>query len=336
MLAALSALFARARLPEWREDFVGKPGFGQCTRILALPDRLVFLDSPPPTVSDGGDIYVWRDDSPRPRKVFSVDEQGIRTLKRFGSQLIVPGIDAKESWDWGNWYLSSDKGETWTKYRNLPRAIHVFDVARWRGRLYMGISDPEGAVVSSDTGKVWRKDFGACPKGSFAGVLSLVALPDALYAFWVEQWGSGPQEANSKADCYRFDGTKWEPRRLLPDFPHQVWETRVLGGGALILLSGNSYWLQDGTATPVPALRGLAPVDVVEDGPSSLLWLTGDALYRSAFERTKAEVGPLAKVADLPPNVAGQSLAIHDGRVFVSGGSKPSGKVVSVLYSSLR
>ena len=168
-------------------DFTGKPGFGHETRILAMPDRLVFLDSPAPTVSDGGDIYLWRDQDARPSLVKSVDEQGIRTLRQFGAQLFVPGIDARGSWDWGDWYLSSDKGETWTMYRNLPKAVHVFDVAKWRGKLYMGICDQEGAVVSSTTGAQWKKEFGFAPPNSFAEVLSVVALPDALYAFWIEQ-----------------------------------------------------------------------------------------------------------------------------------------------------
>ena len=95
----LTALLLLAQAPVWREDFVGKAGFGHVPRVLALPDRMGFLDSPAPTVSDGGDLYLWRDRDARPSKAHSVTEQGIRTLRQFGSQLVVPGIDATESWD---------------------------------------------------------------------------------------------------------------------------------------------------------------------------------------------------------------------------------------------
>lgn len=339
MLSLLASVALATQAPDWREEFVGKPGFGHETRILALPDRLVFLDSPPPTVSDGGDVYVWRDRDPKPRKVFSVSEQGIRTLRQYRRQLFLPGIDALENWDWGNWYLSSDQGETWTKYRNLPKAMHVFDVAQWRGKFYMGICDPEGAVLSSATGSDWKKEFGTSPKDSFAEVLSLVPLPDALYAFWVEQWGAGDREENKKVDCYRFDGKKWEPRKLLPGI-NPIWNAKVLGKGAVLLLPNRSYWLEADKATPIPALEGMHPAEVIEDG-LSLLWLASDAkgnsgVYRSTFDWAKGEVGPLTKVADLPAGLHGESLAIHRDRIYVACGGSPSGKVVSLAFSRTR
>ncbi len=100
MLTALVALVLLQ--PAWHVDFTGKAGFGHVTRVVAMKDRLVFLDSPPPTHSDGGDIYLWRDKDARPTKVFSVQEQGVRIIRQVGRNLIVPGIDAMENWDWGN------------------------------------------------------------------------------------------------------------------------------------------------------------------------------------------------------------------------------------------
>lgn len=321
----------------WTVEFTGKPGFGHLTRVFALPDRLIFLDSPPPTVSDGGDIYLWRDKDVKPTKVFSVQEQGIQIIRQLGTSIVVPGLDAMENWDWGNWYASDDKGESWTKYRNLPKAMHVFDAAEWQRKFYMGICDPTGAVVSSSNGKEWKKEFGHASADSFGEVISLVPLPDALYAFWVEQWGAVPLEANKKVDCYRFDGHKWEPRMYLPN-PTAVWHTRVLGSCGFLLLPGRSYLLRDDKATPVLSVDGLVPLDVEVLDRSTLIWLAAGshydfALYRTSFDGVKAEVGKRTKIVDLPTGLYGDSLAIHAGKVWVSCTASPSGKLVSFPLS---
>lgn len=100
MIATLAA--AVLLQTSWKIEFTGKEGFGCLTRVFALNDRLIFLDSPPPTASDGGDIYLWRDRDASPRKVYGVAEQGARTIRKFGNSIVVPGIDAMENWDWGN------------------------------------------------------------------------------------------------------------------------------------------------------------------------------------------------------------------------------------------
>ncbi|AIE84755.1 hypothetical protein [Fimbriimonas ginsengisoli] len=333
----LGALLAAVLLQaNWRVDFTGKPAFGCCTRVFALEDRLIFLDSPPPTVSDGGDIYVWRDKAPAAQKVFSVQDQGIRMIRKFGKSIIVPGIDAMENWDWGNWYLSQDQGQTWTKYRNLPKAVHVFDFAQWRGRLYAGVSDTSGAVLSSTDGSIWKKEFGAAGKDSFGEVLSVVPLPDALYAFWVEQWGAGAPEANKAVDCYRFDGATWKPLKLLPGI-NAVWNTRVVGSSAFILLPGRSYLLHDGKAEPVLPVDGLVPVDVIERD-KELLWLAAGSHNDWAIFRTPygEKVGERTKLVDLPPGLSGNSLTVHGDRLYVACNGAPSGQLISIPLVELK
>jgi hypothetical protein len=86
-------------------------------------------------------------------------------------------------------------------------------------------------------------------------------------------------------------------------------------------------------------LEGLTPMEVVEEG-SGLLWLAADsqgdyALYRSAFDRASGETGHLTKLLPLPVGIAGESLVVHNGRVYVAGTASPSGKVVSVSLSEL-
>jgi hypothetical protein len=336
LLALVAAVILQ---PTWHVDFTGKAGFGHITRVLALDDRLIFLDSPPPTAADGGDVYLWRDKDKSPTKVLSVDEQGARIIRKLGRNLVIPGIDATENWDWGNWYRSTDAGLTWTKFRNLPKAVHVFDMVQWRGKMYAGISDTSGAVISSPDGVQWAREFGQAGKDSFGEVLSLVPLPDSLYAFWVEQWGAGAPEANKKVDCYRFDGKKWEPMKLLPGIK-AVWNTKVLGSFALILLPGRSYLLKDGKAAPVTQVDGLVPVDVAEQG-KDLYWLAAGskndwAIFRTTYDKTTGAVGERVKLVDLPPGLAGNSIAGHAGKLYVGCTASPAGQLISIPLGDIK
>lgn len=211
-------------------------------------------------------------------------------------------------------------------------------MAQWKGKLYAGVSDTSGAVLSSTTGSSWTRDFGAASKDSFGEVLSLVPLPDALYAFWVEQWGSGDFEANKKVDCYRLTGKTWEPMKLLPGV-QAVWNTKVLGDFALLLLPGRSYRLKDAKAVPEPASEGINPADVEEYG-GYLYWLAsadkeGWAVYRTPCDSAKGTIGERTKLLSLPAGLSGNSLAVHGKRLYVGCNGKPSGQLISVDLDAL-
>ncbi|MFZ3102543.1 MAG: hypothetical protein WA131_01425 [Desulfitobacteriaceae bacterium] len=88
---------------------------------------------------------------------FKVDEEQIDQYKVLNGKLYIPGTDATESWDFGNFYtMDNDK---WTKFRTVPNANHVWDMAFFNGQLYAatGTSKPgKGELLkSTDMGKTW-------------------------------------------------------------------------------------------------------------------------------------------------------------------------------------
>ena len=90
-------------------------------------------------------------------KEFTVDEEQIHLIREFDNQLYIPGHDSRESWDLGNFYrLESSE---WKKYRTIPDGIHVYDIYKWKNRLFAAIG-PQGSTkaiqVSEDDGQTWK------------------------------------------------------------------------------------------------------------------------------------------------------------------------------------
>lgn len=69
--------------------------------------------------------------------VFTVDDEQIDRFFVFGDDLYIPGHDATQSWDWGNLYRLTQGA--WTKYRNIPNALHVYDLHHFNQTLFAGL-----------------------------------------------------------------------------------------------------------------------------------------------------------------------------------------------------
>lgn len=117
---------------------------------------------------------------------FTVSEEQIDIYKVLNGKLYIPGTDSTESWDFGNFYtLENDQ---WTKFRTIPNANHVWDMAYFNGQLYAatGTTKPgKGEVLASkDLGKTWasqvpqNKRFYAINDWA----TSLLELDNKLYA----------------------------------------------------------------------------------------------------------------------------------------------------------
>jgi hypothetical protein len=88
------------------------------------------------------------------------------------SFLIIPGVDATESWDYGNIYYTSKKQE-WTKQRTIPNGIHVFDAIKHDDQWLVGtgcffnlqknndkaINTFGGIFATDDKGKSWNLSY---------------------------------------------------------------------------------------------------------------------------------------------------------------------------------
>ena len=133
-----------------------------------LGDRIYFAHGS--MNSNAGPIDVWYYDLHAGEFVnaFAVDEEEIRWLRTDGSGLLVPGADATESWEFGNFYTYD--GNVWDKHRTIPLALHVTDVLRFGDEIFAAYSTHwyddadelriEGAVArSADGGQTWEEIY---------------------------------------------------------------------------------------------------------------------------------------------------------------------------------
>lgn len=103
-----------------------------------------------------------------------VDDEQIDRLVVLDGQLVIPGHDARESWQWGNVYVRDAGSGHWVKRRTLPQAVHVYDVTSLAGVWYAAVGTARGGGVlrSADQGQSWqpvaavsRRVYGFLPLG---------------------------------------------------------------------------------------------------------------------------------------------------------------------------
>ncbi|MFD1952797.1 hypothetical protein ACFSL6_01045 [Paenibacillus thailandensis] len=109
----------------------------------------------------------------------AADEEQIDLYKVLNGSIYIPGHDASgENWDFGNFYKLEKDG--WKKYRNIPNAIHVYDMAYYQGKLFAAISSDGAEVLRSDDGGKSWKSIGYTSEGARA--YTFFTLQNKLYA----------------------------------------------------------------------------------------------------------------------------------------------------------
>lgn len=108
-----------------------------------------------------------------------VDDEQINTFTVLNDILYIPGADATESHEFGNYYLRSENG-MWWKMRNIPGGLHVFSMNSFDQRLMAGISTATGAAVaiSENNGRSWQ----VLQIGSRQSTYALLVIGNQLYA----------------------------------------------------------------------------------------------------------------------------------------------------------
>ena len=107
---------------------------------------------------NAGPINIWTySDDTGWQSEFTVDEEQIDRIAVIDGTLTIPGHDSREGWDFGNWYAREADG--WVKHRNIPEAVHVYDIATYDGYMFAGIDGRrprDGSIaVSTDHGESW-------------------------------------------------------------------------------------------------------------------------------------------------------------------------------------
>ena len=125
-------------------------------------------------------LMVFNPKNGRFKKEGVLAEEQIDIFRTIDHKLYVPGHDATEKWTFGNFYKRTPNG-TWKKYRNIPNALHVYDITTYNSKLFVGLGMWNvGAVgVSNDNGARWDIQ----PSGvAYARVYSFLKVENKLYA----------------------------------------------------------------------------------------------------------------------------------------------------------
>ncbi|MBC8102376.1 MAG: exo-alpha-sialidase [Cytophagales bacterium] len=214
-----------------------------------------------------GPITLWSCDAASGkdgRSEVVVREESVEQFRVLGDSLYLPGIDAlaADTKTVGSLYRRSRNGD-WERYESVPDALHVFDVARAGGRLYVTAGGQRGGVlfVSDDGGKTWNTAAENLAAYRFWGLAplpdgSLLIVPASAKqgAFRYRPAPKGARGELKPVFCDLFPGLRAHPRqttlRLEPFINGVVYTVRPLAPDLL---------RQKGQPRPLYYLTGIGP-----------------------------------------------------------------------------
>jgi hypothetical protein len=68
----------------------------------------------------------------------AIEDEQIDRMVIIEGDLFFLSHDPREGWDFANTYRLRSGDATWTKTRNIPKSIHIYDMASFNGRLFVG------------------------------------------------------------------------------------------------------------------------------------------------------------------------------------------------------
>ena len=85
-----------------------------------------------------------------------VDDEQIDRFVLLDGKFATPGHDPRQSWKLGNLYIRESSGQ-WKKHRNIPGAVHTYDVVSHNGRWFAALGTAKGGAIaeSANQGKSW-------------------------------------------------------------------------------------------------------------------------------------------------------------------------------------
>lgn len=124
-------------------------------------------------------------------KEYTTGDEQIHIIREFDRQLYIPGHDSRISgWERGNYYRL--ESGVWKMY-HIANAIHVYDIYKWQGKLFLSKSSYEAEnsiFISFDDGSTWHETF--CTRINSKGeevnypymgrLYNMFPLEDKLYA----------------------------------------------------------------------------------------------------------------------------------------------------------
>jgi hypothetical protein len=107
--------------------------------------------------SNAGPVPILSYDGKKFVEEYTVNDEQVARFYQTDDTLYVPGHDPRDDWSFGNLYRLA--GGAWTKLRNIPRGIHVYDIRRFAGRLIAvggAYGQPLSAWISEDDAASWK------------------------------------------------------------------------------------------------------------------------------------------------------------------------------------
>ncbi|MDQ0249413.1 hypothetical protein J2W22_001460 [Sphingomonas kyeonggiensis] len=177
--------------------------------------------------SNAGPVPILSYDGRKFTEEYTVNDEQVARFYQAGDVLYVPGHDPRDDWSYGNLYRLA--GGAWTKLRNIPRGIHVYDIRHHAGRLVAvggAYGQPLSAWISEDEAASWQPAAlipnpalaqSLVPLGRATKVLgqdtqvvgrfwTLFEIGDSLYASTSAPLGSVQDDPHPRmATLFRFD-----------------------------------------------------------------------------------------------------------------------------------
>ena len=130
----------------------------------------------------------------------TLQDEEIAVFFVINDNLVTPGIDPRDGWEWGNLYFLQNG--TWQTKRTIPNGIHCFDLAYHEGALFAAVKTSDGglqAAVSRDMGDSFSlvpliKD--GSPVTAVDMYFDLFVIGEAVYAYCCHE-------------LYRYNGTSF-------------------------------------------------------------------------------------------------------------------------------
>lgn len=267
-------------------------------------------------------------------------------------QLLVPGIDPKESWDLGNYYVLND-GE-WIQKRVLPNGVHAFDVVSFDGKIFAGLgveSEYTPIVVSSDGGETFfpvviEKDGETLDTTGLdiVRVYDLFVFADHLYASLL--YGNGSPYSY---ELYRYENGRfvfdndWSGKVKRKSISYRLICEKVEYNNRLYIATGNLYVttdLKEMTVVNFPYKETV--FDLAVDG-GKLYALCArrqdDGTIRvSVWKKNGNDPKVFTQLFNFTYPIAPLSLAVNEGAFYIGMSNTGSenelnGTILKILYN---
>ena len=268
-----------------------------------------------------------------------------------GDELTVPGIDPKEGWELGNYYVLTDG--VWEQKRVLPNGVHCFDMVEYDGRIYAGLGVPDTEspiIVSEDGGETFvsvemQKDGERVDTTGLdtVRIYDLFILGDRLYASFL--YGNGSPYAY---ELYRYENgvfvfdNDWNGKVKRRAISYRMICEKVEYNDRLYLATGNLYATSDLDEMTVVTFPYSASVfDLAVDG-GRLYALCArrqdDGNVRiSVWRKSGTGVANFIQLFNFEYPIAPISFAVKDGVFYIgmsdtANENELNGMILKIIY----